>query len=125
MAAQMGASLCDCGHVGDIPANLTDTYIQRLDVCDHGGVQGHGACRVAGCPCTKFSWKCYVWEDPLGDATQEILMARKEHNKWRDKVNTWLNEGEGRYADQAPMWPSWVAAQERWVRAIQKLDAAL
>jgi hypothetical protein len=37
-------SYCTCGHIGDKP-----------DESDHDGYNGHGACKVKGCNCNKFT----------------------------------------------------------------------
>lgn len=42
---QSPKSWCFCGHQGDGPAS------------QHGGINGHGACKVEGCDCQQFTWK--------------------------------------------------------------------
>ncbi|RPI56246.1 MAG: hypothetical protein EHM49_00725 [Deltaproteobacteria bacterium] len=46
-----GKSICTCGHLGD---GSPSSHITGLD-----GQPGHGACRVRGCLCEKFTWADY------------------------------------------------------------------
>lgn len=48
-------SVCRCGHTGDGQNSDHEATVQGLG-------QGHGACRVSGCGCDKFSWKGFTKE---------------------------------------------------------------
>ena len=45
-------SLCKCGHDGD--GSVSDHKDAAL-----GLAKGHGACKVADCPCKRFTWVSY------------------------------------------------------------------
>lgn len=47
---QRPRSICTCLHNGDGAKS------------EHGGMIGHGPCKVAGCGCTQFSWMKWLSE---------------------------------------------------------------
>lgn len=53
--AKQPKSLCTCGHSGDGP----DSQHAGVNV---GGAsaEGHGACKIAGCSCVKFTWFAFT-----------------------------------------------------------------
>ena len=55
---QSPRSICTCLHTGDGVHS------------DHGGLIGHGACKVVGCGCVKFSWSHWLpsYERAMADA---------------------------------------------------------
>ena len=58
-----GMSTCYCGHIGDVPLEGSPNYenaVKNGQPNQHGGLIGHGACEVAGCPCEQFRWKEYI-----------------------------------------------------------------
>jgi len=49
-----GASMCTCGHVGDVPSDATGKVVLPNT---HAGLLGHGYCKMPGCDCGKFTWE--------------------------------------------------------------------
>lgn len=43
-------SWCECGHTGDGPGSQHE---QRWS-------EGHGPCKVEGCPCRQFTWASWI-----------------------------------------------------------------
>jgi len=60
-------SVCTCGHSGDVSA---EEAFKNLVQTEHGGLIGHGPCKVPGCDCRKFTWAKFL---PAFERTLETV----------------------------------------------------